>query len=77
MQHNAMHLNAHERGVQPGERVMQDTDLKLRSDRLKLVTGCIDNYQGRQREGERGTKANVAGALCWCFRAASPPLDLH
>ena len=32
---------------------MQDTDLKLRSDRLKLVTGCIDNYQGRQRQKQR------------------------
>ena len=56
----AMHLNAqaHERGVQPGERVMQDTDLKLRSDRLKRRR--LHWQLPVFKQSQRGTKANVA-----------------
>ena len=65
-----------ERAMQPGQRVMQDKDLKLRSDRLKSWRAALtiaNAYKVRER-WKGTTKANVAGSLLFSSRATWPSL---
>ena len=75
----AMHLCVHTMcttcAMQPGQRVMQDKDLKLRSDRLKSWR-AIDNCQciQSQRKGQRQMWGDGCYSLVFSSRATWPSL---